>query len=624
MSITPSASRESITTARVVSQVGRKFSVEARTSLLETPKGADDPGGELAIPRRVLVVLAVAGLLVVPAAGARAVLPSSKSVSWPPGQALPHFPTPTHLDVADISGMRGDVQLVFNTLEGLVNRITPRIYLLWASDEGNSTWIDTLNTEFGVPVKDVSNPWELLSTYGSDVKGMIIYDPSVPDSVNLATSLAGPEGAVVASPPLASILATAPYHLKVLADLRGQFHTRLDVYQWEYDHLWAPGRVTDRMLVGLPPFQSASVHLADVGGVNVPLEQVHDSGLLPGEPFASLRDYSVAAGAMVVWLDPNDPPERVLLEQILSGMPPDSPYLGTHPGDVAGEITIVALLSSHSVYEVAADLFNNGSVFGGVRPPITSAPVSPPAQRPDSTKIYVTFTMSDGDNIQYDQRRLRWEWDHPGRGQVPINWTISPLLLDAAPAMFDHYITTATADDLFMAGPSGAGYAYPSSWPPATFRSFTGQTAGYDTRLGIRTVDILNAPDGIRLPLPEPQAADYAQDVSPLGIMLNYNFFPECRTDNVVVDGIPVTTGCDISSSSSAQQEAEFDVAQQAARCHALGTAPCFISIEFTVWNVAPEDLVAVANTLKQQNPKYEFVRADQYFHLLRQVHNIP
>src|SRR5206468_5679672 len=143
----------------------------------------------------------------------------------------------------------------------------------------------------------------------------------------------------------------------------------------------------------------------------------------------------------------------------------------------------------------AADYFNNGSVFGGIRPTLTPPPPSPAAPSLDD-KIYVTFTMSDGDNIQYDQRRMRSLWDDPARGSVPINWTISPLLLDAAPAMLDHYVRTATANDLFMAGPSGAGYAYPSSWPDDTFRHFTGQTGDYMRRAGISTLDVLNAPNG--------------------------------------------------------------------------------------------------------------------------------
>jgi hypothetical protein len=307
----------------------------------------------------------------------------------------------------------------------------------------------------------------------------------------------------------------------------------------------------------------------------------------------------------------------MLLERILAGMPPDSPYLGSQPGDVAGEITMVALLSSHSVYEIAADYLNNGSVFGGIRTTPRPAARALRAPKLDHNKIYVTFTMSDGDNIQYDQRRMRLMWDNLARGSVPINWTVSPLLLDAAPAIFDHYVRTATGNDLLMAGPSGAGYAYPASWPDSTFRTFTRQTGAYMRHAGITTLDILNAPDGIRQPLTESQATDYIRDVRPKGIMLNYNFFPECRTDNTFIRGTPITTGCMVSSSGTAQGEAQFDISQQAARCTAR---PCFISIEFTAWNVTPADVRAVTKTLGSQ---YVVVRADQYFDLLRRA-NAP
>jgi hypothetical protein len=564
--------------------------------------------------RRVVVFLALAGLLA-PSAGWAARADRS---SWPKDQALPHFSAPAHLDVADVSSLPGEQQLLFNTLEGAVNRVQPRIYLLWNADEGKRSWLDTLNKEFGVPVSEVASPWALLTSYASSISGMIVYDPAVPDSINVATTLAGLDHAVVASPALATTLQAAPYGLRVMDDLRGRFTSRLDAYQWEYQHLWVPNAVTHRMLVGLPPLQSPSIHVAELGAVNVPLEPVYDTGVLGENPFASLRDYSVAAQAMVVWLDPNEPAERLLFEQILSGMPPDSPYLGTHPGDAAGEITIVALLSSHSVYEVAADFFNNGSVFGGVRPTLTPAPPAPAAPPLDKGKIYVTFTMSDGDNIQYDQRRLRHMWDDPARGSVPINWTISPLLLDAAPAIFDHYTRSATADDLFMVGPSGAGYAYPSSWPQETFHRFTRQTGSYMRQAGMTTVDILNAPDGVRLPLSATAARDYAEDTSPKGMMLNYNFFPECRTDNVIVERTPITTGCMVASSSTAQGEAEFDISQQSQRCV---VGPCFISIEFTAWNVMPADVAAVKSTLDPK--RYVVVRADQYFDLLRQVNGI-
>ena len=39
------------------------------------------------------------------------------------------------------------------------------------------------------------------------------------------------------------------------------------------------------------------------------------------------------------------------------------------------------------------------------------------------------------------------------RGQVPLNWSISVLLLDIAPAMLSYYQRTQTENDLLQAGP---------------------------------------------------------------------------------------------------------------------------------------------------------------------------
>jgi hypothetical protein len=138
---------------------------------------------------------------------------------------------------------------------------------------------------------------------------------------------------------------------------------------------------------------------------------------------------------------------------------------------------------------------------------------------------------------------------------------------------------------------------------------------------GVDTLDVLNAPDGIRLPLSDAAARAYARDVAPKGIMLNYNFFNECRTDNSIVDGVPVTTGCMVSSSSTAQGEAEFDITQQSLRWD--GKSPFFIAIEFTAWNVTPSDVKAVADWLGQQGPQYQVVRADQYFDLVRKANGL-
>ena len=73
--------------------------------------------------------------------------------------------------------------------------------------------------------------------------------------------------------------------------------------------------------------------------------------------------------------------------------------------------------------------------------------------------------------------------------------------------------------------------------------------------------------------------------------------------------------------------EAKFDISQQADRCQALwdlGRAdPCFISIEFTVWNVTPQDVQIVAGSFAN-DPRFVVVRGDQLFSLLRDAHASP
>src|SRR5262249_22040377 len=152
----------------------------------------------------------------------------------------------------------------------------------------------------------------------------------------------------------------------------------------------------------------------------------------------------------------------------LRDLAPYTPYLGWFPGDVSGEFGGVQLASAHGVYVIAADHCANLSVFSG-QPPASPLRHVAPAQRPGAdvrleNLIYATFTMTEGDNLQYMQHQMRRLWDDPGRGHVPLNWTISPLALEAAPALLDYYLRTRSAHDYFIAGPSGAGYVTPNMW----------------------------------------------------------------------------------------------------------------------------------------------------------------
>ena len=487
-------------------------------------------------------------------------------ISWPPGQALPRFATPLRLDVADMTGVAADEQLLLTTLQGVVNRRRPRIYLLQPQNEPLYAWLNALSVQYEM----ADDPLHLLSEYRGEITGAVLYDPGVPGTVNVATTLAGLHDAVATSPTLA-----ASAGLPVVADLRGMFATDLDAYTWEVANLWQ--RTTHRMLIGLDP------------GIS-----------------GYLRDYAVANRGLVVFLDPSVPAELALLEQVLGDIPPGSPYLGWWPSDVTGESDGTQVTSEYGLFVVASDYSANLTVFGGAEAPVSGTRQHAPVP-PLRNKIYVTFTVTDGDNLQYAQHRMRQLWDDPNRGKVPLNWTVQPLAADAAPTFLSYYQRTATDNDYLMAGPSGAGYVYPGDWPAAEMGVYTRLTRRYLDRTGLDAAVILNRTGGQDVWMDAVTTQRYMADVRPIGLLESWTTYT--WTSNI--NGTPVSASWQASSVAEAEQ------AIASASAGWDGTAPLFLSIGILAWNLTPSDVLTVASSLGND---YVVVRGDQYFALARQM----
>jgi hypothetical protein len=485
-------------------------------------------------------------------------------VFWPEGQALPRFASPAGLDVVDLRAAPPAEVLLATTAQGVVNRARPRVWLVRDADEGSHAWLDTL----ALPRTPIESVDALVARHRPEIRGAILADPAVPATVNVATTLAGLEDAVVAEPDRAERLG-----LPVLADLRGRFGGSAAAYRWAVDRLWP--RTTRRMLIGID----------------------HDD---PG----FLRDYAVASRGFVLWAEPGDRRDRALLRRLMAGMPPNSPYVGWWPSGVSGESRGTELASRHAVYVVPADFAHNLTVFGGVRVSST-APAAPAPLSPED-RVYVTFTMTDGDNLQYCQHHMRRLWDLPERGRVPLNWTVSPLLRDAAPAILAYYRRTATPNDLLVAGPSGAGYAYPRVWPAADLPAFTRQTGEYARDLADPVVvNVLNRVRRADRDLSARQVAAYARDVRPLGILQHWTSRHRIR----MVAGLPVATGRLVSTVDEFRR-----TLTRAATPSRSG--PRFVSIGALAWSITPADIAVVAAEL---DDGYRVVRADHFLQLARQ-----
>ena len=631
------------------------------------------------------------------------------AASWSGRPVLPQFPRPERLDVVDLTKLNGRDQALLTTLQGIVNRRQPRIWTLLAADGTDQTWLETVR----LPQRSVEDPLSLVERYRQEFSGAVLYDIDVPDSVNVATTLAGLRGAVIATPEQAESL-----QLTVVDDLRGRFAGRVDAYTWQLANLWP--RCNHRMLTGIPGGQTVSVpgvvwttlgkvdqHVHDasnkatytfdltgqLGGDAVylrfqnaysndgwgpsvqqvtviadgqviaafqpttPAEQpylfdadgsssadggwrfadgtsywtykfsppagtqalsvqilmwnqylVTSTGTAPTEvvAFPHFRDYIVANRAMVSWLEPSIAEQADLMNEIFAKVEPTTPYLGWFPGGVAGgEWGGVGYASQHGIEVLAADFFHNATVLSGTRDPIMPQrrPVPPAALE---NKVYVTLTVMEGDNVQYDQHRMRQIWDHPDRGKVPTNWTIDPLLADLAPAMFSYYQRTVTENDLLIAGPSGGGYTYPGAWPSTQIDAFTEMTGGYMRRTGLDVIHVFNNIRGTWTPLTDAIGTSYERNTGALGVILSWETGSAVSTPG----GLPVVTDF-----SPGGDPANYQAALLSKIAAWDGTKPMFIACQIPAWVWTPAEIARLAGLLADP---FRIVRGDTFFSLIR------
>lgn len=481
----------------------------------------------------------------------------------------------TKVDWVAVNQNNSGEMYLFASLKGIVNRTKPRIFSYEgdAFAEGPYTWLQSLGLSWTEP----ADKWDLITKYRSELSGLIVYDPAQIHTVNLATILAKDRKALIASPSLLSRLTAAPYNLPVLLDLRGQYTSKLQVYQAIYNTYWP--NLDKRLLIGLNP-------------------DAHK---------AALREYATAIGAAVIWLDPNIPAESTLLNNFLSSMPAGANYMGWWPEEAPG----VGRASNYGIATIASDWCSNLTVHSGTPRTVTPKPIPPkPALQ---NKLYVAFILSDGDNLQYIEHLMRKLWNNPDRGSVPMGWTVSPAMLDAMPGALNYYWQTATGNDNLISGPSGYGYAYPNNFPNQnSLNQFVTKTEDYNKRAGLRVITIWNTiTGGINQNVGQAFAANAP---SLLGLTAQ-NTGGGLTIYNQSLPGMALS--CNYCTSEQAMKD---HIASAAAGWNR--TSPRFIIIQAQPWtDIKPTNFKNVANSL---NADYIVVRPDHIFQLIREANGLP
>jgi len=391
-------------------------------------------------------------------------------INWSAGRLVPAFQEPEKLTIYNLRGASMEVLLSAATMAGLINRPQPQVYLIFNDDD--DFWLKEIPgsiTRETAPTSGNDLLEGMLKAFPDYAKGMVIYDPNFKDSINIATTIAGQNDCIIVSPVQAQDLERA-HNLPVHTDLGKQhWGSRSQAYDWARQNL----------------LNGASSHA--VAGL--------DPNSTDGR-MAGLRSFLVANRIFVYWLDSNSS-EQSLMEQIYKALPP----LAVHLGWFIDESSGVKLTSKASMPVLATDFFSNLEVWTSV--PATTSMAQPKRDVPavttdslDSSRVYLSFTISDGDNLQYIQHRMLGRWQESAHdGSFPLGWTISPVLSQAAPVMAAYYARTAKPTDELIAGPSGAGYMFPSEWAQQQLPAFLQLTGQLMKSMNLTTLEVLDMGD---------------------------------------------------------------------------------------------------------------------------------
>jgi len=525
-----------------------------------------------------------------------------EGIVWPDGQFFPTFAAPEEeLDTIGMEHFKPEEQVTVSSLQGLVNKTKPRLYLLDAgSDEGPTTWSKTSTMNFKPKTYKKSQKFELVKKYINEAKGVVLYDIKQSKHYrNLATTIAGIKDLVPMTQAIYNDYVKEGIELEIVEDITSlTYKTPLEIYGYMYDNYWKD--CNNRLLISQDP-DKYTYHL---------------------------RDIVTSLDCAMVYLDCVNDEEKALFEKFLADMQPGN---GGVMGWFTTERSGITTVTKYGLSTVPANYFMSATVYAGTDHAIQ---INEIPNKPElENKLYVALYVSDGDNIQYNQRYMRKLWDSSktSRGKVPINWTMSPALVDVAPAILNYFYTTATEQDCFVVGPSGLGYTMPINTlnepgaptgvnfiedeeKMATFVKFT---ETYLQRSGLRVVTVWDTLNSKHREIYEANAP-YLYGLT----VHDWHGSPAVSPSSVENDRLLVQQifPC------YAGNKGEIVSAVEKKMISWRGEKPEFLACQVTVWgDVKPQNIIEIQKEIEKKYPgKVEFVRADHYYALYNEANGLP
>lgn len=364
---------------------------------------------------------------------------------------------PKFLYVISLDSLTHGERTMVVSLQGLVNgNSSSQIYTLNSSQPDYEIWLEDLKNNYKVSYKILQDPWQLLNIYKDYIDGYVLYSSKIKKdpSINNACSLASLNKAIVIDEAIESKVRHNGI-IKIKGDCRNTDES------WAYDNLWNK-ELNHSTVIQLSP-----------------------------EKTDPLRDYAIMTKSLVFYEDSID--KTTLRDKIFSSMKDNAVCLGWGPD----EFINVSTASKYGASVVAADWAYNLTALSAF-PSLTITNKSPLTLPKEENFHYVTFVMSDGDNLQWNlgnnYSSIKW-FGNPNRDKLNLGWSMTPSLYYLAPTVFNLYyksISSGNGNNNFIVAPSGNGYMYPSKFDRDKLRVYTNTLNDYMEQVDEKYVAIID------------------------------------------------------------------------------------------------------------------------------------
>ncbi|MDR2266935.1 MAG: hypothetical protein LBE09_05050 [Christensenellaceae bacterium] len=192
----------------------------------------------------------------------------------------------------------------------------------------------------------------------------------------------------------------------------------------------------------------------------------------------ALRDYGISNSCFIFFTRHDEQTDvDFLRNEVLPWANSNTPILGWS----SDELEFVIEISKFGDFIIASDYAFNLSYLSALEHTTFSQPNEDRQITGEQGKHYVALLLSDGDNLQYFQgeylldgslfaQRLK------GRTDYKLTWTVPPLAFELNAYSLQRVYASASENDHFITGPSGAGYMNSSLFPNDILSAFVEKT----------------------------------------------------------------------------------------------------------------------------------------------------